>query len=571
MSLDDFFVSVDTNSSYEEGEDAYGNKFRERWNDMPEVGGTLRQKGNTAASVTLLERYTGTQTRPRKNGDQLAAELGPEPSFHGAVSEAATKNISSRIARNRTDMQDIRQQETLEGRDPTIYNGYNFVNRGVFRNNGREQVRGFSVDDRMGTVAMPHTKAMISGATTPTHKTGNVNIAEAVHGMHSTMAATPLVAAHDVRMDGGDALPANTSSRVSQTPAGSITADYVLGSRDSSAASSARRVTSMAHHNSLGGDMPVSKWDSVASIRTGSARTYSQYATSTPAYELSKVDSTPGGPTRRTYRNAASVSGRHALSKADSVANERIEDRTFAPFQATSGRISDVRRNDVRERGHHEDAPERMRMAAIAGKRAKDRRLGPTAPLPADPHHDGLRVQAEGGKVTRQQRRPDMTFPMNSANVEGEQASAGVVAMNTSESRRIRSETNTRRNGLSHLVEMVRTTFLGGSVNDKRAAVTRFENKQQPTQYASNQGVNTRKTPDDSVMRSHDIVKTGESVHSLPGEATGMNRDTSMPMDLAREQRQSQLADRPAIRESAKGRGMDVVDPVNMMRTARVE
>lgn len=500
----------------------------------------------------------------------MATELAPEAAFDGAVSDAAARQVSSRIARNRTDMQDMRQQDSLEGRDPNFYHGYNLVNRGVFRNNGREQVRGFSVDDRMGTVSMPQKNAMVVGMTNPAHKAGNVNISEAVRGMHSTVAATSLVAADDVRINGGDALPANTSARVSQTPSASVVSDHVLGTRDSNAASSARRVTSMAHHTALGGEVPLSKWDSVTSARVGNARTYSQFATSTPSHLLSRADSTPGGPTRKTYRHAASVSGRHSLSNADSVANERTEDPSFAAFPSTSGRIADVHRNDVRERGEHEDVPEWTRMAAMAGARTKDGRRGPARPLPADPHHHGVRVQSEVGKVTRHQRRPDMTFPMNHGNVEGAQASAGALALNASESRRLRSETNSRRNAVTHLVEMVRATLLGGSTNDRRATHARTENRQQPSQYAAKQGINTRKMPDDSVMRSHEIVKTGESVNSLPGEASGMNHDTSMSLALAWENQPSQLAERPAIRESEKGRGMSVVDPVNMMRTATV-
>lgn len=583
--LDTLFTSVDTVSSYETTVDAYGNEVTERWNDLPEVGGTLRQKGNASSSRTLLERYTGSTPRPAKGGEVAVDMPAADAPTQGTLRPLSSTRVADRIDSNRTGMQRVMGPDALEvGRDPTFYHGYNLRNRGMFRNNGREQMRGIQVTQRAGTRAVQGPMVLADGEREDPHKDGNVVISSgatrAVHGTATQAAASTML------LTDSDAHVGREGATWGRDNPLAATTDVVVGDGDSYRTSGIGRSTKAPTTlQSATGGMRVARWDSTASQRRGPHDTYAQHAALRSAHATSRWDSVSrrgsgsvggrggdDGAWRSYARTAAVVPSSIDFSQTDSTHNMRDETPGRPRVQAHSGRISATHRNDAR-RVDDELRRQAWRRGAPAarGQRGSDRRLGPSRPLSPDIGRAGRVVASVGGAAPPVRRRPAVTFAPNHPTMGGSAAPSGMYDLNDDET--TRTVHASMRSAFSQVVELMRATVFGGVARETRSGTARVGNRKGVDAIAPG-GVNTRKVPDDAVMRSSAPLLTGRSTRSVVGEPTGTRRDAALPNPMMRAQAMGVSSPPSSHRGSEidpprSSRGMSVVDQSHMQRSMR--
>tara|TARA_B110001452_G_scaffold258754_1_gene254327 strand:+ start:2142 stop:3866 length:1725 start_codon:yes stop_codon:yes gene_type:complete len=573
MALDDFFESVDTDSSFERGVDAYGNEFTERWNDMPEVGGTLRQKGKVASSLALLEQLTGTTPRPSKNGEVANEMPTVDGSTQNILAPSSLSQIRNRISRNRTDMQEVSGPDALEvGRDGNLYRGYNLRNAGVFRNNGREQTRGMQTNERMGMKTVRDTLATSGGQQEAPHKSGNVDLSSAA-GRGVQGRPVELTTA-SIRFTGRDASVARSGNKFVKSDPLAPSA-VAIGERDSHRATSARRVTNATRLQADAGHASVARWDSTASVRTAPRDTYSRYAASKPAHSLSQWDSVGthglggrGEPTSRSYAQTSLIASSNVdLSREDSVRNVREGAAEYVQARASSGRIARAHRSDARvASGPPASQAWRQGAPAVEGERATDRRFGAYRPVAPDVGRAPATVPSTQGRVPPVRKRPESALRTSGRDAERYAATAGAHHLNTDEGgRTVQAPMRAR---FAEISALIRTAVFGGTTRQTRSSVARTGN-QTGVGSVSLPGKNTRKTPDDSVERCRSPSKTGRSAHVVGGLAAGITDDRSLLPDMMRGQLPGAPSTNTPLSDVRSTRGMSLVEDEHMERSNR--
>jgi hypothetical protein len=562
--MDDLFQTDDPLSSYAEGQDAFGHKFVERLNHLPDVGGTLRQKGNSSYSHRVLETHTGTAPLPRRRGDIENPMPGPERDERER-SRLQTDRMRALIGRNQNGLQPVRQNDALDlGRDQAIYKGLNLVHRGLVRNNGREQSHGMSFLEMTGPKTID-AAATMHGTRESVRKSGDVasQPSRSTRGVDGAVSARPL-------MTGADDVERPVTTK-DATGRSAIAAAVPVGSGDSRKAAAARRSTVPLPHASAMGDMSLASHDATPK-ETVRRDTYAAHATIGASKILSESDSRERGAGARAYVQAASIVGTRNLSENDSERTHRDGERWFAATEAPRGGVAAARRSDSRWRSEREAKGETsVASATVRGRPSEVRRAGPLQNAEPDPHalHQGVRSEALPGANTRRGGRPAVEARAGMPNVEGEHAAAPLHLLHPDETSRLRIHNHTRANILTNFVEGVRS-LVGKMSNDKKTVSARVGNGE----YVAHEGApgfNTRKTPDDLYMRKGSPSKVGAQANGTAGETDRQHRDRSLHVDDSRPVRGgSNRLSQAGLIETNTSRGMRMADDAGMRRSARI-
>ena len=597
--LEGLFESVDTVSSYETGVDAYGNRYTERWNDLPEAGGTIRQKGNAAYSRTVLEQYTGTTSRPSKNGDVQVDMPSADAPMAPVAAALVSSRLGARVAANRTDMQRPAGPDALEvGRDPTLYHGYNLRHRGVFRNNGREQTRGTYRVERAGTRDVREPRAMVDGTREAPHRVDAVQRRADAGGARVGRATSASAAA--VALGGTDALAARGEGARSVAHALHSTAEVTVGGRDAQRAQSARRTTDApTRRAAAAGAVRVASSDATAVRPDASAPTaYARVAATAAAPSLSQWDSIrvrrrhgAGGDEDddddvagwQSYARAALVAPSDAgVSRSDAswVTRAAVPERVST--QAGLARHTAPRRADARA-AHDRPRAQRWRDGARAadGARASARRVGPVRPLSPDRTRLARGVASERGTAPDVRRRPDVAPRVGAPDVAGRAATvAGAPHVNADESARSLVATAAAR--LAAVAQLIRASVVGGAARETRESQARTGNLEGVV-AAAPRAEDTRRLVDDVVTQAAPPLPTGREAHAVVGAPPHMTTQRDASAMLADEDGATRLrvpssaagtttTVRPHTTslQSRSERGLGLVDPANMQRSVRV-
>ena len=560
--MDELFESMDTFSSFEEGVDAFGNKFVERWNDLPETGGLVRQKGNSAYSHAILERHTGTMPIRRRTGEIENSMPPQETNLYGAIGDRNTHKTNELLSMNKTGLQSMPKNDALDlGRDTKLYHGLNMAHRGLFRNNGRDQVHGTQFLDRVGPRHVA-SEGMREGRQEAPHKAGNVDLSSQMS--RSKAGDGEKLAPSHVLMNGTDDVKKSVSARY-QASFATAAAKVPLGDGDSMHASNARRVT-MRSRAATQGSVQQSSWDSIHKP-LGKRDTYAEFSSVDPHKSFSTSDSILEEVRRRQYAHQSSVSARKAISESDSERTHRQGERSYRHVQSVEGRPVDVRRDDVRLRRIDEDQPETTTfVSSVAGRAPEVKRVGPQKT--SDPRSMGMRYQSMAGANTRNARRPEMKVGVSSANVEGASAALPQRNLNADETTRARSQQFARTSILTNLAQAIRSA-LGRTENENKTIRARTGDAQQ-TYVSAEAGENSRKTPDDSIMKSHEPTKVGVFVNSAVGREERDTSDRSKRVTFVRRTDNHANPAQVVMAEARTNRGMEMVDEAGLARTRRV-
>ena len=565
--MDELFESSDPFSNVEEVVDAYGHKFSERWNVLPESGGRLIAKGNAKYSHDKLERFTGTTPIPKKNSEIHAPEPMREYDIETKRRSNDYQTVKEELSKTKSGLQGISQTDALElGRDPSFYNGYNIVHKGLFRNNGKEQLRETSFSERMGAREMDSVQMPV-GKPLPPRKAGDVDrlshISQAKEGLKGEAAVKGYVS-----MSGLDATRRLSPAKVMENNA-TVSSDVPIGTSDSVNAVDARRINVEVPHEVRQGNIPISIRDSREKKLTR-RDIYAECSSIEPSKSVSKWDSVLGQTGAREYLRQSSIRGRHSLSENDSEVTHREGQVSYIQEHASHGRIPDARKDDALPRDI--DAQKRDFSAlsqSVGGKLPHARRLGPQTNHDANSKtlHHGERFQASQGEITRDRKGLETKANMMPANLEGERAIDSDFVTSVNETRRVREEAFTKRNVFTDFVQGVRSA-IQSIQNEKKSFNTRVESRQLVQQAASG-GLSTRKTPDDSVMKRHGLPKIGAFVRAGLGVEERSQKDRTQGTLLNASNLQNNLM-LPTISEPKTSRGLHMVDDSNMKRSTRV-